>query len=158
MSFVSFLKQFGLDVLKGIQIFEGIEPVASAALSATSPKAASELDSISQMAGAAMNIESGFAAAFGPTNQTGPAKLAALVPQVQQIVLNSELLVGKKIGNEALFTKAMQEYAQATADMLNSLQPNVATKNPANAPPVPTGTTPVPPVAPATPPATPSAS
>ena len=149
MSFVSFLKQFGLDVMKGVQIFMGIEPIAAQTLQAVNPTVAGKLDSFEQFAAQAMTIESGFAAAFGPSNKTGAAKLAALVPQIQQIVLSSQFLTGKKIGDTALFTKAMQEYAQATADLLNSLQANVDVSASHNAPPVPVTPQPVPPVVPA---------
>lgn len=146
MSFVSFLKQFGLDVLKGVQIFEGIEPTAASVIAPTSSKAASELDSLSSFAQEAMGIESAFAAAFGTSNKTGAAKLAALIPQIQQIVLASQLLSGKKIADPVLFTKSMQEFAQATADLLNSLQNKVSTANPANAPAAPQASLPVPPI------------
>jgi hypothetical protein len=159
MSFISFLKQFGLDVLKGVQIFEGIEPIASAAVSAISPTVGAKLDSIDSMAGAALTVESSFAAAFGPNNQTGPAKFAALVPQIQQIVTASQFMIGKQVADPALFTKAMQEYAQATADCLNSLKPSVKTGNNVGTPPVPVAALPMPPVVPVTPaaPATPVA-
>lgn len=147
MSFVSFLKQFGLDVLKGVQIFEGIAPIASAAVAAVNPTVAGKIDSITQMAAAGLQVEAGFAAAFGPNNPTGPAKLAALVPQVQQIVLSSEAAIGKQVGNNDLFIKAMQEYAQATVDLTNSWKPNVPTSGSGQAPPVPVANLPVPPVA-----------
>ena len=148
MSFVSFLKTFGLDVLRGVQIFEGIAPLATSALQAVAPKAASEIDKLTQMAATGLSIEANFAAAFGSKQKTGAAKLAALAAAMPQIVASSEVMVGKKVGDPALFTKAMQGYAQATADFLNSLQPNVATTNNQNLPPVAAGTTPVPPAAP----------
>jgi len=130
LSFVSFLKQFGLDVLKGIQIFEGIEPAASAALSASGSTAvATKLDSLDAMVGAGLNTEAIFAAAFGPDNNGGVAKLQALIPQIQQVVANSEFMVGKKVADTALFSKAMTEYAQATVDLANSLHANVNTGN-----------------------------
>lgn len=131
MSFVSFLKQFGLDVLKGIQIFEGIEPVATQALQAAGVPVTTveKIDSLDQMVGSALSIEGSFAAAFGPQNKTGVAKLQALIPQIQQIVANAQAASGKKIGDPALFTKSMQEYAQATVDLVNSWQPSIKTGN-----------------------------
>lgn len=159
MSFVSFLKQAGLDILKGAQIFMGIEPIASSILKPSNPTLSGKIDSLDQMVGQAVNIEQSFAAAFGSAT-TGPAKLQALIPQIQQIVLGSEALTGKKVADDALFTKAMQEYAQATVDLANSLHSQTTTQNPQGAPPVSTTPQPLPtpvapaPVAPPTPPAT----
>ena len=58
--------------------------------------------------------------------QQGTAKLAALVPLVSNIIKTSELVSGKKIANEALFTQACTEYAQATVDLLNAIHPDEA--------------------------------
>lgn len=52
---------------------------------------------------------------------TGPQKLKAVIPLVTNVVRTSELVSGKKIANEALFTQACTEYAQATVDLLNSI-------------------------------------
>lgn len=147
--FVSFLKQFGLDILKGIQIFEGIAPVAvtaAQAVGAISATQAGKIDTVVQMASAGLDIESNFTAAFGSANPTGAAKFAALVPRVQQIVLDSQLLTGKQVGNSALFTTAMQEYSQATVDLLNSLKPSISTSNSQNAPAIAPANLAVPPV------------
>lgn len=51
----------------------------------------------------------------------GTEKLAASIPLVGNIIKTSEMVVGKKIENEALFTQAVQEFAQATVDLLNSI-------------------------------------
>lgn len=58
--------------------------------------------------------------------QPGTAKLAAVIPLVGNIIKTSELVSGKKIANEALFTQAIQEYAQATVDLLNSIDQSEA--------------------------------
>lgn len=58
--------------------------------------------------------------------KAGTDKLAAAIPLVGNIVRTSELVAGKKIGDEALFTKAIQEYTQATVDLLNSIHPDEA--------------------------------
>lgn len=150
MSFVSFLKQFGLDVLKGVQILEGIAPVAvtaAQAAGAISTTTAGKVDTMTQMLAAALDVEQSFASAFGPTNPTGAAKFAALVPKVQQIVLDGETIAGKQVGDPALFTKAMQEYTQASVDLANSLKGNVQTNGSVGAPSVPPANLPVPPIA-----------
>lgn len=53
--------------------------------------------------------------------QPGPAKLAALIALVGPILKTSELVAGKKIADEALFTKATQGIAQGAVDLLQSL-------------------------------------
>jgi len=147
MSFISLLKQFGLDVLRGIQIVEGIAPMAVTAaqtMGTINPTQAGKIDSIVQMGAAGLDIEANFAAAFGPDNKGGAAKFAALVPRVQQIILDSQLLDGKQIGDPVLFTKSMQGYSQATADLLNSLKPKIASVDNAGAPSVPSANLPLP--------------
>lgn len=143
MSFISFLKQAGLDILKGAQIFMGIAPIASSLLQPSNPTVSGKIDSLDQMVGQAINIEQSFAAAFGSA-KTGTAKLQALIPQVQQIVLSSEALAGKKVGDDTLFAKAMQEYAQATVDLSNSLHANTNASTSASAPPPAVSPQPVP--------------
>jgi hypothetical protein len=44
-----------------------------------------------------------------------------VIPLVANVIKTSEMVVGKKIDNEALFTQAVTEYAQATVDLLNSI-------------------------------------
>jgi hypothetical protein len=51
----------------------------------------------------------------------GTEKLKAATPLITQVVLQSDLLLKHKIHDQALFSKAMEGYAQATADLLNSL-------------------------------------
>ncbi len=53
--------------------------------------------------------------------KTGADKLTALIPLVGGVLSTSELIAGKKIANEALYTKAVQEYAQASVDLLNAI-------------------------------------
>lgn len=53
--------------------------------------------------------------------KSGPDKLQAAIALVGPIIRTSELVVGKKIANEALFTQAVQEITQGVVDLLNSL-------------------------------------
>jgi len=54
--------------------------------------------------------------------KVGTDKLAAAIPLVGNIVKTSELVSGKKIKDEALFTKAVEGFTQSTVDLLNSLE------------------------------------
>lgn len=56
----------------------------------------------------------------------GIDKLKAAIPLVGNIIKTSEMVAGKKINNEALFTTAIQEFTQATVDLLNSIDQSEA--------------------------------
>lgn len=58
------------------------------------------------------------------SGKTGTDKLAAVVPLIGNVIRTSELVAGRKIQHEELFTKAVQGYAQATVDLLNSIHPD----------------------------------
>lgn len=122
MSFVSFLKTFGLDALKGAQVLAGIAPIAGAVVGATNAYAGTLIDKFDAMLTSGLSIEASFAAAFGPNAKTGPAKLAALIPQIQNIVTQSTVLTGKSVKDPALFTKALQGGAQFVIDLMNSVE------------------------------------
>jgi hypothetical protein len=116
---MSFLSKFGkvaLNVLRYTLI--GGEVIRANAPSGS--KAGVVVDKILEMGNATLVIEAAFAAAFAG-QKTGPQKLEALIPQISVIVLNSQLVVGKKIAIPELFAKGLREYAQGTADILNSL-------------------------------------
>lgn len=65
-----------------------------------------------------VQIETAFAAIPGAT---GAQKLQAAVPLIGNIIRTSELVVGKKIANDALFAQAVTEFAQGMVDLLNSI-------------------------------------
>lgn len=120
---MTFLKKLGQVLLKVMAVATGIGPIIEPLLG--SGKAATgvttginDLTSIGQVV---VQIETAFAAI---PNSTGAQKLAAVIPLVSNIIKTSELVVGKKIANEALFTQACTEYAQATVDLLNSIHPD----------------------------------
>src|SRR5215467_1132746 len=144
MGFVSFLKEAGLVILRGVQIFEGIKPAVEAYLPAG---ATAKVDSIDLMIQKAVDVEQTFVSAFGPENKGGLAKLQALVPKVQQVVLDIESISGKQIGDPALFQKAVAGFAQASVDLANSIKNQVKTSDQANAPAPPSTPQPMPPVA-----------
>lgn len=58
--------------------------------------------------------------------KTGAEKFAAAVALVGPIISTSQLVSGNKIANPALLQKAVEEYTQATVDLLNSIHPDEA--------------------------------
>jgi len=118
---VSFLKKLGKILANAAAIAVGIGPVIQPFLG--SGKAASiagtVTNDLTQVAQIVTTVE-----AVIQTPGSGAAKLAAAVPLVKGIIQSSELVIGKKVANEALFEQACTEYTQATVDLLNSLHPD----------------------------------
>lgn len=119
---MTFLKKLGVFLAKFVAIAAGVGPIITPFLG--SGKAATDvstgINDLTAMGTVVVQIETALQGA------TGPAKLAAVIPLVGNIIKTSEMVVGKKISNEALFTTAIQEYAQATVDLLNSIDQNEA--------------------------------
>lgn len=59
--------------------------------------------------------------AFQNQPTSGPLKLAAAINLIGPLLKTSEMVSGKKIADDALFTKGTAELAQAVVDILNSL-------------------------------------
>lgn len=117
---MTFLKKLGQVLLKIVGIAAGVGPViqpflGSGAAATTTATVTNDLTAIGSVI---VQIETAFAAIPG---STGAQKLQAAIPLVGNIIKTSELVTGKKIANEAMFTQAITEYAQATVDLLNSL-------------------------------------
>jgi len=120
---MTFLKKLGQVLLKVVAIAAGVGPIiqpfmGSGKAAQVTGTAVNDLTSIGSII---VQIETAFAAI---PNSTGAQKLAASIPLIANIIKTSELVSGKKIANEALFTQACQEYAQATVDLLNSIHPD----------------------------------
>lgn len=113
---MSFLKKLGQVLLKMVGIFLQVEPLAAPFLgSAASPvvKAINDFTAIGQIVVQAEALIQG--------EGTGATKLAAATPLVANIIKTSELMIGKKIRDEAAFIKACQTITGGVADLLNSL-------------------------------------
>ncbi len=120
---MSFLKKVGQILAVGLEVITGFSP----AIKALVPNAGGTVDLVTNDLQALSNIiitVEGIGTAAG---LTGAQKLAASLPMIEQAILGSAALVNHKINDEALFKKAVAEYAQATADLLNSLHDNVET-------------------------------
>ena len=134
---MTFLKKLGVILLKVVGVVAGAEPLIQPLLGsgATATKTATVTNDLTAIGSVVTQIETAFAAIPG---STGAQKLQAATPLVGNIIKTSEMVVGKKIANEALFTQAIQEYTQATVDLLNSLdQSNITTSVPSTPTPEP---------------------
>ena len=121
----SFLKNLGSSLVKVVAIESGVGPIIEPFLGSGKPAtvATSAVNDLTSTGQVVLQIETAFAAVTG---STGAQKLQAAIPLVSNIIKTSELVVGKKIANEALFTQACQEYTQATVDLLNSIDQSEA--------------------------------
>jgi hypothetical protein len=124
---VTFLKKLGQILVNVAGVAVGIGPIITPFLGSgkagtVASTVVNDLTSIGQVV---VQIETAFAG-LPAGSTTGAQKLQAALPLVSNIVKTSELVVGKKIANEALFTQACQEYTQATVDLLNSIHPDEA--------------------------------
>ena len=121
----SFLKNLGSSLVKVVAIASGVGPIIQPFLGSGKPAtvAASVVNDLTSIGQVVLQIETAFAAVTG---STGVQKLQAAIPLVSNIIKTSELVVGKKIANQVLFTQACQEYTQATVDLLNSIDQSEA--------------------------------
>lgn len=117
---MTFLKKLGTILANVAGIAIGVGPIimpflGSGKAAAVTGTAVNDLTSIGSII---VQIETAFAAVPG---STGEQKLQASIPLIGNIIKTSEMVAGKKIANEAMFSQAVQEYAQATVDLLNSI-------------------------------------
>jgi hypothetical protein len=126
---MTFLKKLGQVLLQVVGLATGMGPLIAPLLGSGSKAASVEgtvVNDLTSIGTVVVQIETAFQA-LGPSS-TGAQKLAAAIPLVANIIKTSELVAGKKVANEALFTQAVTEYTQATVDLLNSLhESNVKT-------------------------------
>ncbi len=120
---MTFLKKLGQVLLSIAGIAVGVGPIilpflGSGKAGQITTVVTNDFTAIGQVI---VQIETAFAAVPG---STGAQKLQAAIPLVGNIVKTSQLVIGKKIANQALFTTAIQEYTQATVDLLNSIHPD----------------------------------
>jgi hypothetical protein len=119
---MTFLKKLGSIILQVGKIAVGYGPVISSLL----PKYAGEVqvaeDKLSELGAAVVTVE----AVGQALGLSGPDKLKAAIPLVGQAISQSALVAGKKIANQTLYDQAMQGFAQATVDLLNSLHEDAA--------------------------------
>lgn len=117
---MTFLKKLGVVLANLAGIAAGVGPIILPFLGSgkAAQVATTVTNDLTVIGSTVVQIETAFSAIPGAT---GAQKLAAAIPLVGNIIKTSELVAGKKIKNEALFTQAIQEYTQATVDLLNSI-------------------------------------
>ena len=113
---MTFLKKFGTVLLRIVGVVAGIAPIVEQSL----PQSTPIIDKLTQIGNMVLIAEGMFAGTATAT--TGADKLKAVTPFVAQIIQASELVAGKKIKNEVLFTSACTGIASNVADLLNSLE------------------------------------
>ena len=117
---MTFLKKLGQVLINLAGIAAGIGPIITPFLGSgkVAGIASGSVNDLTSIGSIIVQIETAFAAVPG---STGAQKLQASIPLIGNIIKTSELVSGKKIANETLFTQAVREYAQATVDLLNSI-------------------------------------
>jgi hypothetical protein len=121
MSFCSVLAKIFGDVQKGIQIFEGIEPIAYPLVPPGAKATVSTLTDDLTSIGAAVTSASAVVATV-KVGATPADVAAAAAPLVSNILQSSELMSGKKIGNQAAYTAGVAALSAAVTQLLDSLE------------------------------------
>ncbi len=111
---MNFLAKLAAGIVKGLAIVSGLQPLLPVQAQPVVGVVASELTLIAQVIA---QVET-FGQALGIP---GPQKLIAAAPSVEQIILTSSLMVGKKIQDEAKFKQAVSGLASHMADLLSAL-------------------------------------
>lgn len=114
---MTWLKKIGTILAAGF----GVVKIFAPAIAAAVPVAVPVVGEIAQVGQVIVDIEAGFAAAFGADAKKGSDKLRAATPLVAQIIHASQLMAHKKVKNEAAFTKACEGITSNFADLLNSI-------------------------------------
>jgi hypothetical protein len=136
---MTFLKKLGLGLAQGIALATGIWPLVSkffGASTAATQVATTVVNDLTAIGQVVVQAEAMFQG-----SGTGPSKLAAAAPLVENVIKTSELVAGHKISNEAAFTAACTAITSAVADLLNSLDAGTVQLS---GKPVPVGPAPTP--------------
>jgi hypothetical protein len=137
--FKSFLDHLGSMFLlgnkKALQIETQLAPAEQslAGLAMLVPGAAPYVATVQGIIGEVVKVQQ-IADAVGAGTGTGSQKLAAALPNVENVIMSDPLLAGRKIANLDLYNKAFTAITGSFADLLNSLEAPVA---PTQAVPVP---------------------
>lgn len=120
---MTFLKKLGGFLAKAVQIAVGVGPIILPFIgsSKTAQIATAAVNDFTAVGQTILTVEAAFQG-----QGTGAQKLAAAVPLVSGIVKTSELVAGKKIANESLFTQGCEKITNGMVDVLNSIHPDAA--------------------------------
>lgn len=117
---MNWLKLIGIGIREGVKIFTGFSPVAKAMLTDRGDKVIDKIeDSLNQAALIVVQVE-----AIGVAlSLSGDQKLTAASPLITQLILKSDLMLGKKIDNPTLFAEGVADLTNAIVKILNSTKP-----------------------------------
>lgn len=118
---MSFLKKLGQVFIKGVALFTGFLPLLSGVIpQRDAAKIADIADDLTKVAGMVATVEAIAQAASSPIAGAEKAKMVA--PLVAQVILQSDIMVGKKIKDHVLFQQGCANVGGGMADILNSLE------------------------------------
>lgn len=131
MGFTSILTKIFQDIEKGIGIFAGIEPlVYSVVPTGVQPTVAQVTDDLTQVGNAVTQAQAVVAAISTP-GASAASVVQAAQPLVASVIAKSELVLGKKVGNQQLYSQAITSITTGVVQLLDSLEASSST------PPVP---------------------
>lgn len=111
---MKFLTKLGMIIAKVTAVATGISPLFPQYDKVTGKV----VDTLNGIAAIVMNVE-----VFGQVLGTaGPDKLKAATPLVAQIILQSDMMTGKKINDQVLFAQGVEKVTAGIADILNSIK------------------------------------
>ncbi len=122
---MTFLQKLGTILLKVTQVITGFQPIQQVTYPQASNVVTKVLSELSLLSGLVVQAEA-MGQALGIK---GPDKAKAIAPLVAQMVLQSEMMVGREIGDVALFQKGCIGLGGDIADILNSLKPKIDTQD-----------------------------
>lgn len=122
---MGFLKKIGSIILKGAAIATGYGPMIGALAPAAAGTVTRVTDIFSKLAGLVITGEAMGQALKLPGDQ----KLAAVTPLAIQMILQSDVMLGRKVKDQAKFAAASATIVSGLADLLNSLDDDIAVEN-----------------------------
>ena len=114
---MTFLKKLGTILLQTGQVVAGIKPFFPILPDNIEGHVRRAVDSLEEAAEIIVTVE-----AVGQALKiAGPDKLKAASPLIANIILKSDMIVGKKIKNQELFNKSVAEITSGIVGVLNSI-------------------------------------
>lgn len=127
---ITWLKKYGLTILKDAVIVLGVGSQATTALDPNSPAAAAASDTLTKIATIVTSVESSAAAAEASgaslTSEQKLAAAAALVNQELQAWFAANLPGTPKVENQTQWENGVEAITNGVVALLNSGEPNVA--------------------------------
>jgi hypothetical protein len=118
---MSWLTKIFEAIQKGLQIFEGIQPVVQSVLpSGTSGTLAQVTDDFTRIAQAITNAQAVIAAVSTP-GATPASIITAAGPLVANVIAESEVVLQSKVTNEAQYATAINTITQGVVELLGAL-------------------------------------